>query len=403
MLELINIKKYLTIIFFYLTIIYIGVGSTGAGIQNNKDISYGFLYLFLLMFFFFRKEMISNINKEVLYPILIMMISFFISCFYTEFKNNADVWLRYYAIAACLLFSYLSYIVIVNRIVNIRSVIAVIAALGLFHTIILLNIWFSEEIPAKYNWINGIPFFSNIRHLADYISISFLCALFLFLTAIGKKAKLFWLLISIIILTCVFWTGSRAAYIGIFPSILFLFFLLRKRVSNLIYIVFICVISAVLTLFFQTTQFNVGFFSAFSRSAGNSLNSISSNRVELYKTIFEWFSYHPLWGLGAESVKELGFYQGDNRLTAQAHNSILQILVEFGLMGLIFLSMLLYKIFKKFRYEKTNAIYAICVAVTINIFVASLFNGGAYYVVTISTFCLFVAIAFAYKKLNYEN
>lgn len=395
-----KIKKNIIPKVFYLTLVFIGVGSTGAGMQNNINISYGFLYFFILMSIFFNKEIIENINLKIFTPILVMLISFFISSIFSTFGNSNEVWLRYYAILSCVLFSYFSYILIIYNYFNYKNIFIIVGLVGFFHTCVLLNIWFSQDNPKLFNWVNGIPYFSNIRHLADFLSISFICSFLLFLSAISKRAKFLWFIISISILSCVFWTGSRAAYISLIFSVVFLIFFSKNKLINIFFTVFLIVVSVIISLLFQTNNNNLGLFRSANRSIGSDLNDISSGRVELYKNILEWFIYHPVWGNGGEAVKSIGIYQGPNNLIAQAHNSILQILVEFGLMGFFCFLFIFFRIFSIFKYEKINEVYVACSAIIINIIIASLFNGGAYYVVTISLMCLFLAISFSYKKLN---
>ncbi len=86
---------------------------------------------------------------------------------------------------------------------------------------------------------------------------------------------------------------------------------------------------------------------------------------------------------------------------AQIHNSILQVLLEFGLIGLILVFCVFLRIFFDLRKIKINKMNIFYIAIVTNVFISSLFNGGAYYVVTLSLFCIFFAILYSEKyQLN---
>lgn len=387
---------------FSFTMLIIGFGSLGGGAYNNYNISLSFLYFFIFIIYHYRIEVFKYFNMKILISILLMLGLFFISCLFPTFENYTDIWERYYAIASCFIFSYLSYILLRKKDIDFYLIFKLLAIIGFFHVLFLLFMWLYLQDPKNYNWTSGLYFFSNIRHLIDFLTICFLCALTLF---IHYPSKLFikWggAAIAAVILGCVIWSGSRAAYVGLIPSLILLVWQTRKNYWNLIGLFFIFLFSLYFPTLFDTSSKDLGFSQAIHRSTQGSVEQASTGRLDLYKHVFEWFSYHPIWGNGAEAMTQMEIYIG-NLSIFQAHNSILQVLVEFGVAGLFGVLYVFYILLMEFKGRQLNEKQFFSLVIIINILTAALFNGGAYYVVTISLMGLFVAIIFAEEKIKDE-
>lgn len=394
----IKLKNNITRIMFILTLLVIGFGSLGGGTYNNYNISISFLYFFIFFICFYRQEIGKHINRKLFLAILGMFCLFLISCLFPTFNNYVDIWGRYYALLSCVLFAYCTYILLVKKKVNFLSIIKILAIIGFIHVAVLLGTWFSVPHPERHNWVNGLFFFPNIRHLVDFLTICFLCALGLFFFQSEKSLeKMIWWLISLVILACIFWSGSRAAYIGLLPSVLLLIWHYKKNYLSIVGCILIFLMALYLPSFFDTSSKDLGFSQAIHRSTQGSVEQASTGRFDLYKQVFEWFSYHPFWGNGAEAMTQMDIYIG-GLIVFQAHNSILQILVEFGVMGLVGVLYVFYVLLNDFKGKKLNDKQFFSLVTIINIMTAALFNGGAYYVVTISLMCLFIAIMYSEEK-----
>lgn len=398
----IKLKNNITRIMFILTLLVIGFGSLGGGTYNNYNISISFLYFFIFFICFYRQEIGKHINRKLFLAILGMFCLFLISCLFPTFNNYMDIWGRYYALLSCVLFAYCTYILLVKKKINFLSIIKMLATIGFIHVAVLLWTWFSVPHPERYNWVNGLYFFPNIRHLVDFLSICFLCALFMFFqqkkTSVEKSIG--WIF-SIVILACIFWSGSRAAYIGLLPSVLLLIWHYKKNYLSVAGFVLIFLIALYLPSFFNVSSKDLGFSQAIHRSTQGTVEQASTGRFYLYKQVFEWFSYHPIWGNGAEAMTQMEIYIG-GLIVFQAHNSILQILVDFGLMGLLGVLYVFYVVLNDLKGKKLNDKQFFSLVIIINIMTAALFNGGAYYVVTISLMCLFIAIIYSEEKIRNE-
>lgn len=384
-------KKILVNIFIIFIIFIIGFGSTSGGFSNNYDIAYSFLYLFILVVIFNHRDLILNLDIKKTILFIFLFGSFSISNFLSNF--DGEVWYRLFCIFSSIMLGYYFYIFFLKGVIGFYKVNMLLGLIGFIHVIFLLNMWRSLSMPEDYNWVTGLPFFSNIRHFSDFISICFFSSLFISIFINDKRIKFIYAIFSILILACILWTGSRAAYVGIFFASLVVFFNFNKKVK--IYILFIYFAALILSFYFQTNNPSLGFLRSFSKNINTSANQFSSGRYQLYKEILEWISYKPIMGYGGEAVRLL------NLKFLQAHNSILQILLEFGFIGLFFIILIFYLFYTDFKHKKLNPIQIFCTTIVLNILIASLFNGGAYYVVTMSLMCLFLGGLYAEK--NKEN
>lgn len=381
-------KKKVVNIFIVFVIFFIGFGSKSGGFSNNVNIAYSFLYLFILVGVFNYKDLISNLDITKTFLFVFLLCSFSISNFLSNF--NSEVWYRFFCILSSIMFGYCFYIFFLNGMICFYTINMLLGLIGFTHVIFLLNIWSGLSIPEDYNWVTGLPFFSNIRHFSDFISICFFSSLFISIFINDKKIKFIYAVFSMSILACILWTGSRAAYLGVFFASLVVFFNFNKKVK--IYLLFIYFISLIFSLCFQTNNPSLGFFRSFPKDINTSVDQFSSGRYQLYKEILEWISYKPIMGYGGEAVRLL------NLKFLQAHNSILQILLEFGVLGLFFVILVFYHFYTDFKHNKLNPIQVFCITIVLNILIASLFNGGAYYVVTMSLMCLYLGGLYAEKN-----
>lgn len=397
----IDFQEKLNIILFYLVIGFIGFGSTGSGVYNNNSISYSFLYFFIVFVLFFYKSIFEYINSSIAIPICIMFFSFFVTCVTTDLEDKTQNWMRFYAIFASVILGYFSYILMVKNIISFVGVSRILAGIGLVHVFTLLYMWHFMPNPIDYNWVTGLYFFSNIRHLADLLSICFLSAFFLMYQSTNRAQKILWFIIAVVILGSVLWSGSRAAYLGLFIGIIVFLLLYKKSWANTVATLFVILISIWLSTLFKVNNSSLGFLNAFNRSADSSrsIEQLASGRIGLYKEVFELFSYHPIWGYGGDAVILLEV-SVKKAFFLQAHNSILQILIEFGVVGLLSVLFVLYKMIIGFKYNKLTNHQIYSLIIVLNIMVAALLNGGAYYVVTISLMCFFIAAMYAERALS---
>nr|WP_277606583.1 O-antigen ligase family protein [Acinetobacter higginsii] len=225
------------------------------------------------------------------------------------------------------------------------------------------------------------------------MSICFFCSLFLIDFYEKYVFKVIFIVISIFILTFLLWSGSRTAYVGVSIGLIFYLYFLKKNNSYFL-TVFMIFCSTLISLCFTTNHPSLGIFRAYAQ-LGNNVDHFSSGRLAIYEKLLEYFSYHPIWGYGGEAVRQLNVYG-----RVQAHNSVLQILIEFGLVGLVGCIILFYRFFSEFNFKGMPLKEIFIMALLLNVFVSSLFNGGAYYGVILILACFFVTTIYADKNLR---
>ena len=113
------------------------------------------------------------------------------------------------------------------------------------------------------------------------------------------------------------------------------------------------------------------------------LRTTSSSRYELWMNAYRCWLQNPLVGCG--------FYQLDdpNRLNAHPHNLLLQVLSEFGLIGLSFLAFIIFTILKNINWKSQHSYFVFAVLLAVSIDLS--FSGVHIYPVTqIALLWLFV-------------
>ncbi|MBJ8551669.1 O-antigen ligase family protein [Acinetobacter bereziniae] len=392
-----NNRNQITGALYLLLLFILGFSSTGSAFYNNYNPTVYMFYFIIPFLFFYKKEIVENIDYKLTILLLVMVCLFIVSSLISPLNDSFEIWWRLIGIITCIVFGYITKILLDLKAISFICINQLLTLIGLGHVIFLLYMWNSVDHPFSYNWVENLYFFTNIRHLADLLSICYFSALFLFLLNKGN-VKYFYLISSIIILSCIFWSGSRAAYLGIFIAWSALFIYLNKKKLFIFIISLSFTIAVYISTFFNVASASLGFFRSFHRSVQGNANEISSSRLDLYQQIFDWFLLRPYWGYGGEAVRNLKVFLGEQQI-GQAHNAVLQILIEYGLIGFIATTAVVVVIFKKIITQK-NKIKIMCIAMLLNIFGASLLNGGAYYIIIIALFSVFVAIA--YSEEDYD-
>lgn len=386
-----NYNKIVGYIYLFLVFV-LGVSSTGSAFYNNYNPTVYMLYFILPFLFFYKYEVFNGINRKLTILLLVMISLFTISSLISPLKEAYEIWWRLIGITVCIVFGYVSKVLLDLKAISFISINRVLTVIGMLHVAVLLYMWNTVDNPFTYNWVENLYFFTNVRHLADLLSICYFSAFFLFLLD-KSPIKYLYLILSIIILTTILWSGSRAAYLGIFMAWGVLFIYLNKKIlfTGITSLSFI--VAVYISTFFNVASPSLGFFRSLHRSVQGDANQISSSRLDLYQQIFDWFLLSPFWGYGGEAVRNLKVFLGEQQI-GQAHNVVLQILIEYGLIGFIATTVVIVVIFRQMITRKTK-IKIMCLAMLFNIFGASLLNGGAYYIIIIALFAVFVGIAYS--------
>ena len=345
--------------------------------ENNVVIPLLLLTFVVSMFFKKnRKDFFSKIDvKFSVLLVVFVVMSFIIAAFDGGIGSRLDNYnLRH------LIFFPLAYFINDNkRIFNfLKSFLfggTIILILAIINFIKNYNEW-AHPLGFEYPRVTAILTVQDFANIMCVILLYLMSFLLFYKNEDNKKnkmIKIYLAIMSILVLFIVIVNRSKMVYISLLPTILYIMYKKRKRY----------VLAAILMCF-------TGYF-ALPVSISNRIqyivkykNDPSSNlRVIFWKTGAEAFKQKPLYGWRAEERKKFNldyykkigvsdyvykYFLTGNKLRTQhyvaSHNSYLQYLLDFGILGFVFFILiiinLLIKLFKInfYKYDRNTKITA---------------------------------------------
>ena len=400
--------------------------------ENNVVIPLLLLTFAVSMFFKKnRKDFFSKIDvKFSVLLVVFVAMSFIIAAFDGGIGSRLDNYnLRY------LIFFPLAYFINDNkRIFNfLKSFLfggTIILILAIINFIKNYNEW-AHPVGFEYPRVTAILTVQDFANIMCIILLYLMSFLLFYKNEDNKKnkmIKIYLAIMSILVLFIVIVNRSKMVYISLFPTILYIMYKKRKRY----------VLAAILMCF-------TGYF-ALPVSISNRIqyivkykNDPSSNlRVIFWKTGAEAFKQKPLYGWRAEERKKFNldyykkigvsdyvykYFLTGNKLRTQhyvaSHNSYLQYLLDFGILGFVFFILiiinLLIKLFKInfYKYDRNTKITAFEIGTKVS-FIAWIIQGmtddnlnDKHLVITLTVLIFFIDYLYRniknQKTLNFEN
>ena len=400
--------------------------------ENNVVIPLLLLTFAVSMFFKKnRKDFFSKIDvKFSVLLVVFVAMSFIIAAFDGGIGSRLDNYnLRY------LIFFPLAYFINDNkRIFNfLKSLLfggTIILILAIINFIKNYNEW-AHPVGFEYPRVTAILTVQDFANIMCIILLYLMSFLLFYKNEDNKKnkmIKIYLAIMSILVLFIVIVNRSKMVYISLLPTILYIMYKKRKRY----------VLAAVLMCF-------TGYF-ALPVSISNRIqyivkykNDPSSNlRVIFWKTGAEAFKQKPLYGWRAEERKKFNldyykkigvsdyvykYFLTGNKLRTQhyvaSHNSYLQYLLDFGILGFVFFILiiinLLIKLFKInfYKYDRNTKITAFEIGTKVS-FIAWIIQGmtddnlnDKHLVITLTVLIFFIDYLYRniknQKTLNFEN
>lgn len=266
--------------------------------------------------------------------------------------------------------------------------------------LVLIQHWISLHDPREYHWTYGFPLVNHIRHLNYVLCIAMIYAAWATLTWQGAGKRLAWLAFCIAT-GMTLWTGGRGGLLASFIGILCLLpaYSLRTHASTWLSLVLASLVALLTSTIFPAGQYP-GWFSALIRSEMISANSVSSGRLEIWGSLIPSIREHPWLGLGDQATTVL--LQQENFTAGQAHNGLMQLLPEWGIVGttLYLLAFLPTAVRGLLRYAKLRdqaplqLILGSALLVALGLF--SIVDGIFYYAITLCSLMLAVAMLQCY-------
>lgn len=400
--------------------------------ENNVVIPLLLLTFAVSMFFKKnRKDFFSKIDvKFSVLLVVFVAMSFIIAAFDGGIGSRLDNYnLRY------LIFFPLAYFINDNKsIFNfLKSFLfggTIILILAIINFIKNYNEW-AHPVGFEYPRVTAILTVQDFANIMCIILLYLMSFLLFYKNEDNKKnkmIKIYLAIMSILVLFIVIVNRSKMVYISLLPTILYIMYKKRKRY----------VLAAILMCF-------AGYF-ALPVSISNRIqyivkykNDPSSNlRVIFWKTGAEAFKQKPLYGWRAEERKKFNldyykktgvsdyvykYFLTGNKLRTQhyvaSHNSYLQYLLDFGILGFVFFILiiinLLIKLFKInfYKYDRNAKITAFEIGTKVS-FIAWIIQGmtddnlnDKHLVITLTVLIFFIDYLYRniknQKTLNFEN
>lgn len=339
------------------------------GTINPINIIHFFIGYSGLMIYFAWDD---NFNMQVLFPIVCIVIGFF--CF----KNNFHVYknddfkyffflcLSYWVSLAsgfilnneaidelaiirtfysCLLILY--YVIVINFDVNKNLVKILIKGnlfSGSFASILVIKNWLSGasgKVSLLNYWGNSV----EENYTAAFIAFSVVLCVLVFFTSNKKKPKVVSMFLATVNTLAVFLTGSRAAFLALLISLFILLFIYFFDSKIVVYKKILMISFGVLiSVYFFVNIIEILPEFTYNRLFLNSLDDSSNReRIALWSLALENFLYRPLFGYGAGVFSYYVHKEYSHHIVVVAHNTFLDFLVDFGIIGFFFLGLLFYR------------------------------------------------------------
>lgn len=244
----------------------------------------------------------------------------------------ADWWRVFQVFAHCLL-GVVLLIWVRNEADALLWVAIAVGLAVLAYTTILLIIWFGMSDPAQHDWFYNPPLFAHIRHVGYFMCIGGVVGAWAVLAARGGLRCIAWV-VYVLALAVLLWSGGRGALLATLVGGAWLMPMAQPGTHRRIWLWLLLglLLGFLLSALFPVEQGGMGWVSAWERSeAAKSINALSSSRLDVWSYVLRFVAQRPLLGWGGEGFLAVW----DGFPIRQAHNSLLQVLIEWGGVGML--------------------------------------------------------------------
>ena len=252
--------------------------------------------------------------------------------------------MRWFELLISISMAFCLYIIISQQPQLINLILkAIIAAIAL-SLLAFIVYWNLVDDPIKHNWVSDIPLYINIRHFGYLAAISVPIGHW-FLHQQSEQHlpgsnnsshsnKNTYIILSYLILswTLIFWLGGRGAFLAALTTSILYGFIERSHIK---WILFTAIAGLGLSLFFIVDNPSLNLFRHFGQQEV-SLNTYSSSRIVIYTdSLIHWWQHSPIFGIGADGFRYIIPAIGNQEGIAHPHSSIIQLILSYGLVGLL--------------------------------------------------------------------
>lgn len=294
-----------------------------SNISQTNNFTAALLCLFFTLAFIITHKS-SQILKTpalvILLPIILISISYITN-------PDTSYWMRYVATVSTLLFGAILYSWLSTEDTSILVVtLSSIISATFVYFMVWVIVWISLNDPFHHNWTWGTPMFRHIRHLGYMLVCSVITTTAFYLNSRNQWKTAFFLMVFTAACFLMFWNGGRGALLSLFPGLMILS-LTHMAIKKWLILTIAATGAFLLSLFFQVNDKGLGLLSTLSKTVtANSLNSVTSGRLEIWLATTEKIMEKPWFGWGPDAFILLKIAPG----FVQPHNGLLQLLLEGG-------------------------------------------------------------------------
>jgi len=270
----------------------------------------------------------------------------------------------------------------------------------------ILAAWHSNPDTFSYDWVRGTPMFNNIRHLG-FLQIAVFPLLFFPMLSNQQHKYTITIILLSVFWGAVIWSCSRGTFLSaiIINIALILFF--NRRTKPLIIISAITFITGwLIALQFPSESESLNpyrlLFLNFEDTQLLDAGRLSSGRTHVWtETLKSMWSQSPLFGFGADGYKYISPHILSS--TVHPHSGPVQVLSEFGILGLITLLYLTFSCIKLWRGNPGSTINKLSRFGLAAIVIGSFIDGHLYYTFSLLLIACLLALSFPPPLINSQG
>lgn len=261
---------------------------------------------------------------------------------------------------------------------------AILAAIVVYFIVLVVR-WNLLAEPALYNWVTQPPFFRNIRHLAYFLCVGMVVGAWA-VFAFAGHSKVFALLAFVLAASMLLWSGGRGGFVaacmgGICLQFRFGF---KEHAQSWRWILLGILAAFLFSALFPVDSPLMGWLSAMFRTGGaSSADQVSSGRLAIWTSLIPHIVERPWFGWGGEAFMTLR----ESRRFVQVHNGLLQLLIEWGIVGTLLVAVLIGRVFltgvwnglRKGYSVQTSESLAFGIPLVMSLLFLSMVDGVFYY------------------------
>lgn len=213
-----------------------------------------------------------------------------------------------------------------------------------------------------------------------------------------KKKDIFLVIISLFL---VIFSGERLSFL---MYLMFIFFLILNCLNFKLFLKAFFIL-LLITLFALAILNNARLYELLELSNYNLNSSLIKFHLSHYQTAVSIFNEHPIFGIGLNNFSEecKNFFDGIG-CANHPHNIIMQVMSELGMIGVLFLFIIYYKIFSELiiNFKKNDLFFVIYLSLLINFMpllpYGNLFNNWLMYISFLPISFLFLIYFHSHEK-----